>query len=394
MGFDEGIFLNNLAQTSPHPFGIAIERAEGVYLYGPDGKRFTDMISGIGVTNIGHRHPQVVKAIKEQVDRHLHVMVYGEYIQSAPNLLAAKLASLLPKSLQCSYFVNSGTEANEGALKLAKRCTGRTGIVSFRRSYHGSTHGSLSVSGNELKKNAFRPLLPDVAFIDFNIAAQLEAITEQTAAVIVETIQGDAGVRIPEVEYMKALRKKCSDTGAMLIMDEIQCGMGRTGKLFAFEHFGIVPDILTTGKAFGGGLPIGAFISSKENMMALSSNPMLGHITTFGGNPVCCAAALATLEVLEREGLIGQAEEKGKLIESLIAHPKVKAIRRKGLLFAIDFDSEERVNKIVNFAKEKGVICYWFLSHPASFRIAPPLTITKEEIIEACGVIREAIEQS
>jgi acetylornithine/succinyldiaminopimelate/putrescine aminotransferase len=394
MNFDESVFLNNLAQTSPAPFGIAIERAEGVYLYAPDGKRYMDMISGIGVTNIGHRHPAVVKAIKEQVDKHLHVMVYGEYIQSAPNLLAAKLASLLPKSLGCTYFVNSGTEANEGALKLAKRCTGRTEIISFRRSYHGSTHGSLSVSGNEVKKNAFRPLLPDVKFIDFNVSEQLDAISDRTACVIVETIQGDAGVRIPSSAYMQLLRKKCNETGAMLILDEIQCGMGRTGKLFAFEHFGIQPDILTIGKAFGGGLPIGAFISSYENMKKLTHDPMLGHITTFGGNPVCCASALATLEVMENEKLMGSVEQKGSLIESLISHPKVKAIRRKGLLFAIDFDSEERVNRIVNFAKEKGVICYWFLSHPASFRIAPPLTISETEIQEACRVIRDAIDRS
>ncbi len=393
MNFDETVFRNNLAQTSPHPFGIAVERAEGVYLYSPDGKRYVDMISGIGVANIGHRHPAVTTAIHNQVDKHLHVMVYGEYIQSPSNLLAAKLASLLPKSLDCSYFVNSGTEANEAALKLAKRCTGKTEIISFKKSYHGSTHGSLSVSGNEIKKNAFRPLLPDVKFIDFNVPEQLDAITEQTACVIVETIQGDAGVRIPSMNYMKLLRQRCTDKGAMLILDEIQVGMGRTGKLFAFQHFNIEPDILTIGKAFGGGMPIGAFISSRENMKELTHNPMLGHITTFGGNPVCCASALATLDVLTSQNLIESVEQKGQMIEGLIRHPKVKEIRRKGLLFAVDFDSEERVNRIVNFAKEKGVICYWFLSHPASFRIAPPLTITEAEIIEACGVIREAIER-
>lgn len=306
MNFDQNIFFSHLAQTSPYPFGIAVAKAEGIYLYGPDGKRFVDMISGIGVSNIGHRHPHVVQAIKDQVDRHLHVMVYGEYIQSPSNMLAAKLASLLPPGLQCAYFVNSGTEANEAALKLAKRCTGRSEIISFRKSYHGSTHGSMSVSGNEVKKNAFRPLLPGVRFIDFNVASQLESITESTACVIMETIQGDAGVRIPSPEYLRALRKRCSDTGAMLILDEIQCGMGRTGKLFAFEHYGIVPDILTIGKAFGGGLPIAAFISSKENMSQLTHDPMLGHITTFGGNPVCCASALATLEVIQNERLLDE----------------------------------------------------------------------------------------
>ncbi len=394
MNVDPEVFHHRLAQTSPFPFEISIERAEGIFLHSPDGKRYYDMISGIAVSNIGHRHPRVVKAIKDQVDKHLHVMVYGEYIQSTPNLLALKLTSQLPPSLQCCYFVNSGTEANEGALKLAKRTTGRTEIVSFMKSYHGSTHGSLSVSGNEKKKNAFRPLLPDIRFIKFNKHADLDVITDQTACVIMETVQGDAGVRIPDLGFMKALRQRCHDTGALLILDEIQCGMGRTGKLFAFEHFDIVPDILTIAKAFGGGLPIGAFISSEENMKTLSVEPMLGHITTFGGNPVCCASALASLEVLLEENIIPQVEEKGQHIESLLHHHHIREIRRIGLLFAIDFDTEERVNSIVNYAKEHGVICYWFLSHPNSLRIAPPLTISKEEINAACAVILEAIEKS
>jgi acetylornithine/succinyldiaminopimelate/putrescine aminotransferase len=394
MEFSKETFLHHLAQTSPYPFLIPIERAEGVYLYGPDGKSYMDMISGIGVSAIGHRHPHVIKAIKDQLDKHLHVMVYGEYIQSSSNMLAKKLAGLLPPSLQCAYFVNSGTEANEAALKLAKRVTGRTEIISFRKSYHGSTHGSLSVSGNEVKKQAFRPLLPDVRFIDFNVMSDLDQITHNTACVIMETIQGDAGVRIPDRAFMKAIRKRCDETGALLILDEIQCGMGRTGRLFAFEHFDIVPDILTTAKAFGGGLPIGAFISSEENMKTLTHDPILGHITTFGGNPVCCASSLATLEVIEQENLLAHVEAKGKRIEQLIQHKKIKAIRRIGMLFAIDFESAETVNNIVNYAKEKGVICYWFLSHPYSFRIAPPLTITEAEIIKACSVILEAIEQA
>lgn len=394
MEFSKETFLHHLAQTSPYPFLIPIERAEGVYLYGPDGKSYMDMISGIGVSAIGHRHPHVIKAIKDQLDKHLHVMVYGEYIQSSPNALAKKLASLLPPSLPCAYFVNSGTEANEAALKLAKRVTGRTEIISFRKSYHGSTHGSLSVSGNEMKKQAYRPLLPNVRFIDFNNITDLDQITTNTACVIMETIQGDAGVRIPDHTYMQAIRKQCDKTGALLILDEIQCGMGRTGKLFAFEHFGIVPDILTTAKAFGGGLPIGAFISSEENMRMLTHDPMLGHITTFGGNPVCCASSLATLEVIEQENLLAQVEAKGKLIEQLIQHKKIKEIRRIGMLFAIDFESAETVNAIVHYAKENGVICYWFLSHPYSFRIAPPLTITEAEIKKACAVILEAIEQA
>lgn len=394
MDYSQETFLHHLAQTSPNPFLIPIERAEGVFLYEPGGKSYIDMISGIGVSCIGHRHPHVIRAIKNQLDKHLHVMVFGEYIQSAPNLLAKKLSELLPDKLNCSYFVNSGTEANEAALKLAKRVTGRTEIISFRKSYHGSTHGSMSVSGNEIKKQAFRPLLPDVKFIEFNNANDLEQISTSTACVIMETIQGDAGVRIPDVSYMKALRKKCNETGALLILDEIQCGMGRTGKLFAFEHFDIVPDILTLAKAFGGGLPIGTFISSEENMKTLTHDPMLGHITTFGGNPVCCASALATLEVIEQENLIAQVEEKGRIIEQLLQHPKIKEIRRIGLMFAIDFDSADTVNNIVNYAKEHGVICYWFLSHPYSFRIAPPLTITENEIKKACSIIIEAIEHA
>ncbi len=394
MEYSPDVFLKNLAQTSPFPFLIPISHAEGIYLYTPEGKRYTDLISGIGVTNIGHRHPKVVEAIKRQLDKHLHVMVYGEYIQSAPNELAKLLTSLLPPSLNCSYFVNSGTEANEGALKLAKRITGRHEIISFKKSYHGSTHGSLSVSGNETKKNAFRPLLPGVRFIEFGKQSDLEKITTRTACVIAETIQGDAGVRIPSKEYLKALRERCSKTGTLLIFDEIQCGMGRAGSLFAFEQFDVVPDIVTIGKAFGGGLPIGAFISSYENMQSLIHKPMLGHITTFGGNPVCCASALATIKVIREERLLDDVERKGKLFERYLSHPSIKEIRRAGLFFAIDFESEDRVQRIVKYALEKGVVCFWFLSCPASFRIAPPLTITDEQIKESCDVILEAIEQS
>lgn len=392
--FSRETFLNSLAQTTDAPYLISIEKAEGIYLYSPEGKRYTDLISGIGVSNIGHRHPVVVQAIKDQLDKHLHVMVYGEYIQATPNLLAAKLTSLLPPTLNCCYFVNSGTEANEGALKLAKRYTGRTEIVSFRKSYHGSTHGSMSVSGNEVKKQAFRPLLPDVRFIHFNMPDELDAITTQTACVIVETIQGDAGVRVPDKAYMKALRKRCDETGALLILDEIQCGMGRTGTLFAFEQFDIVPDILTVAKAFGGGLPIGAFVANRTLMKSLTHDPMLGHITTFGGNPVCCAAALATLQVIEDENLLEGVEAKGKLFDTLLKHPRIKELRRIGLLFAIDFDSAEFVSRIVEEAKQLGIICYWFLSHPHSFRIAPPLTITPMEIEESCASILKAIDNA
>jgi acetylornithine/succinyldiaminopimelate/putrescine aminotransferase len=394
MDLSQDTFQKHLAPTSPYPYLVTVDRAEGIYIYTPEGKRYTDLISGIGVTNLGHRHPHIINAIQKQIDKHLHVMVYGEFIQSATNGLAKMLATLLPEKLNCTYLVNSGTEANEGALKLAKRFTGRTEIVSCRKSYHGSTHGSLSVSGNEIKKAAFRPLIPDVRFIDFNSIADLSQITERTACVIMETVQGDAGVRVASTEYFKALRKRCDDVGALLILDEIQCGMGRTGKLFAFEHFGIVPDILTVGKALGGGLPIGAFIASHEMMQVFTHDPMLGHITTFGGNPVCCASALATLEIIGRDNILADVERKGKLFESLLRHKHIKEIRRIGLMFAIDFDSAERVNRIVANGKEAGIICYWFLSHPYSFRIAPPLTITDDQIKESCEIITKAIDNS
>ncbi len=392
--FSRQTFLSKLAQTSPNPYLIEVERAQGIYLYAPDGKRYIDLISGIGVSNLGHGHPRIVEAIKNQADRHLHVMVYGEFIQATPNLLAEQLTQLLPAPLNCCYLVNSGTEANEGALKLAKRFTGRTEIVAFRHSYHGSTHGSLSVSGNEQKKYAFRPLLPDVRFIRFNELADLHHITSRTACVIMETIQGDAGVRIPSPDFMQALRQRCTETGALLILDEIQCGMGRTGRLFAFEHYNIVPDILTLGKALGGGLPIGAFVANHKLMNVITHHPPLGHITTFGGNPVCCASALAALQVLQEENIIEDVERKGHLFEQLLQHPHIREMRRIGLMFAIDFSSAERVNRIVERAKEKGVICYWFLSNPHSFRIAPPLIINDDEIRLACRLITEAIDET
>lgn len=391
MDFSRETFLTHLAQTTSTPLLLPIERAEGCYLYTPEGRRYLDLISGVGVTHIGHQHPRVVKAIKEQVDKHLHVMVYGEFIQSPSNLLARKLVGLLPPTLNCCYFTNSGTEANEGALKLAKRYTGRTGIVAFRNSYHGSTHGSLSVTGNETKKNAFRPLLPDVTFLEFNNSDDLSQITNRTACVIMETIQGDAGVRIPDRSFVEKLRKRCDETGALLILDEIQCGMGRTGTLFAFERFGIVPDILTVAKAFGGGLPLGAFIADKKVMECLTHDPTLGHITTFGGNPVSCAAALATLEVIVEEKLLDHVEAKGRLFEEYLRHPAIKEIRRAGLMMAIDFETADEVQRIVQGALDKGIITFWFLSHPNSFRIAPPLTISEEEIREACERILEVI---
>lgn len=386
------IFLDHLGQTTPFPFLLEIEKAEGIYLYDIEGKPYMDLISGIAVSNLGHQHPKVINAIKKQVDKHLHIMVYGEYVQSASNQLAEMLAHHLPEHLNCTYFTNSGAEAIEGALKLAKRFTGRTEMIAFRGAYHGSTHGALSVSGNEKKKFAFRPLLPDVRFLRFNIEEDLEQISENTACVLVETIQGDAGVRIPDKAYLEALRAKCNETDTVLIFDEIQTGIGRTGKLFAFEHFGVFPDILCTAKALGGGLPLGAFIADKEMMKTLTFNPMLGHITTFGGNPVACAAAVATLEVITAPQFLDEVEQKGALFEQLIHHQSIKEVRRKGLMFAFEFETEEEVYAIVEECMKQGIICFWFLSCPNSFRIAPPLTISFEEIQKACKIINKAIE--
>jgi acetylornithine/N-succinyldiaminopimelate aminotransferase len=388
-------FLAHQGQTNGSPYLIEIESAHGIYLQDVDGRRYMDMIAGVAVNNIGHSHPKVIAAIKAQVDKHLHVMVYGEFIQKSQLDFAKKLTSLLPDSLDSVYTVNSGTEANEAALKLAKRVTGRTELVSFRGSYHGSTHGSLSVSGNETKKEAFRPLLPDVRFLDFNCIPDLEQITEQTAGVIVETIQGDAGVRIPTQGFLNALRSRCNEVGALLIFDEIQCGIGRTGKLFAFEHFNIVPDILTLGKALGGGMPIGALVSSKKNLHQFTFNPMLGHITTFGGHPVNCAAANACLEVMTSEIDYPAIERNGELLEEIVgSNTEIKEVRRIGMMFAFDMESFERVEKVVKKCLEKGLISFWFLSHPYSFRLSPPLTISEEEIRKAGQIILESIEET
>lgn len=387
-------FLSHLGQTNQHPFLIEIESAKGVYIYDKKGKAYMDMISGVSVNNIGHNHPLVIDAIKTQVDKHLHVMVYGEFVQEAQNNFAENLISLLPDSLNCVYAVNSGTEANEAALKLAKRVTGRMELVSFRGSYHGSTHGSMSVSGNEIKKEAFRPLLPDVRFLEFNNIDQLQQITEKTAGVIIETIQGDAGVRIPDLAFLHALRKRCTEVGTQLIFDEIQCGMGRTGSLFAFEHFNIVPDILTLGKALGGGMPIGAVVSSQEKLFEFTYNPVLGHITTFGGHPVVCAAANAALDVFKTINWF-EVERKAKILEEIIKQSsEIKAIRRIGMMYAFDMESFERVDKVVKKCIEKGLISFWFLSHPYSFRLSPPMTITEDEIRKAGYIILEAINET
>jgi acetylornithine/succinyldiaminopimelate/putrescine aminotransferase len=388
-------FLKLQGQTNPYPYLIDIASAEGIYIYDKSGKAYMDMIAGVAVSNVGHSHPTIKQAIKDQVDKHIHVMVYGEYIQDSTLALCQKLTSLLPENLNCVYPVNSGTEANEAAIKLVKRVTGRTEIVSFRGSYHGSTNGSLSISGNEVKKQAFRPLLPDVRFLRHNQLADLDQITKKTAGVILETIQGDAGVRESSFEFLTALRNKCNEVGALLIFDEIQCGMGRAGRTFAFERTGIVPDVLTLGKALGGGLPIGVLVSSYENLNEFTYNPMLGHITTFGGNPVIAASANAFLEVLTSEVDYQEVDRLGQLLVDLLANEaEIKEIRRVGMMFAFDMVSFERVEKVVKRCLELGLISFWFLSHPYSFRLSPPLTITEEEMKKAGEIILRAIRET
>ena len=382
-----------LANTTNQPFGIEVVSAEGIYLVDRSGKKYIDLISGIAVSNLGHQNQHIKSALLDQLNKHLHVMVFGEFSQEIQNKLAQKLATFLPESLNCLYVVNSGTEANEAALKLAKRATGKTRLVSFRGAYHGSTHGSLSVSGNEQKKYAFRPLLPDVLQLPFNDCDALESIDHQVAGVIIEPIQGDAGVRIPSKEFMAKLRRICDEHCILLIADEIQTGFGRTGKLFAYEHFDIVPDIVTIGKAFGGGMPIGGLVTSQKIMSLFTSNPPLGHITTFGGHPMCCAGALAGLEVLENENIVSKVEQKGVFFESLLKHKMIMEIRRKGLFFAIELENPDIVQKVVEGCKNKGLLSFWFLSCPESFRIAPPLIITEKQIALSCEIINEVMDE-
>lgn len=386
------LFLANNAQTTNFPLLLEFERAEGIYMYDKNGKAYIDLISGIGVSNVGHSHPYVINAIKEQLDKYMHLMVYGEYVQTPQVRFAEMLISLLPAGLQSVYFTNSGTEAVEGALKLAKRYTGRRQIVAFHNSYHGSTHGALSVMGNEGFKQGYRPLLPGVKFIGLNNMEDLRVITDQTACVIIETIQGEAGVRAPDAAYMKALRGRCNKTGALLILDEIQAAFGRTGKLFAFEHYNIEPDMLLLAKALGGGMPVGAFIASNQIMSALKENPILGHITTFGGHPVCCAAGLAALEVLLAENLLQQVAEKEALFRKLLVHPAIKEVRGKGLMLAIELENFAFNKKVIDRCIASGVVTDWFLHCSNSMRIAPPLVITHDEIEKASQTIISSIE--
>ncbi|MDG1278609.1 MAG: aspartate aminotransferase family protein [Algoriphagus sp.] len=386
------LFLSHLAQTTDFPLMIEVEKAEGIYLFGPNGEKYIDLISGIGVSNVGHRHPAVLAAIQNQLDKYLHLMVYGEYVQTPQTLLAKALTDTLPKHLDNVYLVNSGSEAIEGALKLAKRYTGRPNLISCVDAYHGSSAGSLSVGGNEIFKRAYRPLLPGITHIHYGSFSDLQKIDSNTAAVVIETIQGEAGIRVACTEYFKALRKRCDETGTLLILDEIQAGFGRTGKFWAFEHFDIIPDILVCAKGMGGGMPIGAFIANKEVMAVFKNNPLLGHITTFGGHPVSASASLATIQILLEENLIAQVEAKATLFKSLLVHPKIKAIRNKGLMMAVEFESFEVLKPIIDRAIESGVITDWFLFCDDSMRIAPPLIITDAEIREACRIILEAID--
>ncbi len=387
------LFLHHVAQTSQDPLMLEIERAEGLYMYDKNGKAYLDVISGIGVSSIGHRHPRITEAIKNQVDKHLHLMVYGEFVDSPQVKLATAICNTLPKHLNNVFFVNSGSEAVEGALKLAKRYTRRSEIISFENAYHGSTSGALSICGNEDLKHNYRPLIPGNKTLPYNDITALNTISNETAAVIIETIQGEAGVRIATKEYFKALRDKCSEMGALLIFDEIQTGFGRTGMFWAMEHYDVAPDILLCAKGMGGGMPIGAFIASKEIMQVLTHNPVLGHITTFGGHPVSCAAAYETLQVILEEKLMEGMEEKEALFLSLLKHEKIKSIRSKGLLLAVEFESFEVLEPILKNMLELGVLSDWFLFCDNAMRLAPPLTITLEDIEKVCAKILKAVSE-
>lgn len=384
------LFFRHLGQTSGFPLAIEISHAEGVYLHSPSGMKYLDLISGIGVSNLGHGHPEIVDAVKSQASKYMHLMVYGELIQSPQVLLAQKLCSLLPASLNNVYLVNSGAEATEGALKLAKRYTGRSQMICFRNAYHGSTHGALSVGGNESLKRAFRPLLPGIKVLDFNNFEQLKAIDQNTACVIVEPIQGEAGALPAQEGFLHELRNACDRTGALLIFDEIQSGFGRTGALWAFEHYGVVPDILLLAKSMGGGMPIGAFVAPEGIMKSLTHSPVLGHITTFGGNAVCAAAALAHLTVVVQTKIWLQVYSKEQLFRKLLVHPQIRKVRGKGLMLAVEYENFCKVKKVVDRCLEAGLLTDWFLFADNCLRIAPPLIISEEQIQKACEIILEA----
>jgi acetylornithine/N-succinyldiaminopimelate aminotransferase len=385
-------FLKFQAKTTPYPLGIVVDHAKGSYVYDTDGNAYLDFIAGVSACSVGHCHPNVVEAIKTQAERYLHVMVYGEFALEPAVDLAKELAAELPESLGVTYLVNSGTEAIEGALKLAKRVTGRGELIAAHNAYHGSTHGALSLLGAEQQKKAYRPLLPGIQFIKFNDASDLDKITTKTAAVLLETIQGGAGFIMPQNDYLKKVKERCEAVGALLILDEIQPGFGRTGKLFGFQHYDVVPDILVMGKGMGGGLPIGAFSSSAAHMHHLTENPKLGHITTFGGNAIIASAALSTLRTLKKEELIEAVAEKEKLFRSLLKHPRIKQINGTGLMLAPIFETEEITNAVVLKSMEKGLLLFWLLWEKKAVRISPPLTISLDEIRSGCAIITEVLD--
>lgn len=385
------LFQQHTAQTSPLPVGLHITSAEGNYLYDNDGKAYLDLIGGISVCNVGHRHPKVVAAIKQQADQYLHIMVYGELIQSPPVQYAALIAQHMPEALDCVYFTNSGTEATETAIKLSRRITGRPGIVAANKSYHGHTLGAMSIMGSEYWRNAFRPLMPGVGHYDYNSQELIDAINQDTACVIIETVQSEAGIIAPEQEWLQQLRDKCTATGCLLIFDEIQCGFGRTGKLWGFEHFGLQPDMVLLGKALGGGMPMGALVAPAAMMNAFTHNPVLGHMTTFGGHPVCCAAGMAAMQVLFEEQLIEQVAAKEQLFRQLLAGAPVKQIRSKGLLMAVELQSAQHVLNTLQHCISEGLFSDWFLFADNCIRVAPPLTISEAEIHKACAILSKCI---
>ncbi|MEP7145230.1 MAG: aspartate aminotransferase family protein [Ferruginibacter sp.] len=387
------LFLTHVGQTSPSPVALEIVKASGSTLWDINGKAYIDLIAGISVCNVGHCHPKVIEAIKKQVDDYMHIMVYGELVESPQVAYAKKLTDHLPPSLNSVFYTASGSEATEGAMKLAKRFTGRTQIISFKNSYHGSTQGALSIMGDEYWRNAFRPLLPGTMQLNYNSFDDLEYINERTACVVAETIQAEAGVLVPQNNWLSAMRKRCTETGTLLVLDEIQCGFGRNGTLWAFEQFEVVPDILLLGKALGGGMPLGAFIAGKSIMDSFTHSPILGHINTFGGHPVCCAAGLAALNVLLQGKLIETVREKEQLFQSLLHHPAIKAVRSRGLMLAIEFDSFDFNKKVIDALIDQGVFTDWFLFAPHCLRIVPPLIITNEEISVACSSILSALNK-
>lgn len=386
-------FYEYQAQTSPHPLGLEISHAEGSYIYDTNNKKYLDFVAGVSACSLGHRHPRVVNAIKDQLDKYLHVMVYGEYAQDPAVLFCKLLASHLPKPLNKTYLTNSGTEATEGALKLARRITGRSELISCHNAYHGNTMGSMSVMGFEERKQIFRPLIPDVRFITFNNEADLQKITTKTAGIILETIQGGAGFIQPHDGFLQKVRKRCDEVGAMMILDEIQPGFGRTGKLFGFQNYDVVPDIVVMGKGMGGGMPVGAFTASAEKMDLLSNNPKLGHVTTFGGHPVIAAACLATLQEITETDLMPQTFVKEKLFRSLLVHPLIKEVRGEGLMLAAMTESAEITNQIILKCQDRGLILFWLLFEGCAIRITPPLTISENEIKEGCEIMLEVMNE-